>query len=372
MATKSMQADRLLTRDEFREKIRNRDGRCVGCQISKRSSEAAAQSQRKEEVQELEVHHIIERKLFSDGGYFLWNGVGLCGLCHLDAEQSKLLPIDFYHWFESRGISYGVGQKLWEIFDVSLDQEELSNLNKWGELLFVVGGRNYRERYLVATDKGRAGEEPMQADQKYVKYPRTMHLPWSPNLQNDDRRIEDMSVLENCNDIVVTEKMDGENTTFYNDHLHARSLSSADHPSRSWVKQHWASIRGDIPDRMRICGENLYACHSIHYQRLESYFQVFNIWMGDRCLSWDETLEWSELIGLSTVRVLYRGAWDREILAELESRSDTERFEGYCVRVADEFRLSDYSRTYAKWVRVGHVQTDQHWMTQEVVPNKLA
>jgi hypothetical protein len=26
----------------------------------------------------------------------------------------------------------------------------------------------------------------------------------------------------------------------------------------------------------------------------------------------------------------------------------------------------------AKWVRTGHVQTDEHWMFSEVVPNRLA
>lgn len=36
--------------------------------------------------------------------------------------------------------------------------------------------------------------------------------------------------------VVITEKMDGENTTLYRDGLHARSLDSRHHPSRNWVK----------------------------------------------------------------------------------------------------------------------------------------
>lgn len=38
-------------------------------------------------------------------------------------------------------------------------------------------------------------------------------------------------------EVVVTEKIDGENTTMYPDHIHARSLDSNHHPSRNIVKQ---------------------------------------------------------------------------------------------------------------------------------------
>jgi len=45
---------------------------------------------------------------------------------------------------------------------------------------------------------------------KLYKFPRIYHVPWSPNLQNDDRRHPDMSIFEG-REVVVTEKMDGEN-----------------------------------------------------------------------------------------------------------------------------------------------------------------
>jgi len=37
-------------------------------------------------------------------------------------------------------------------------------------------------------------------------------------------------------EVVVTEKMDGENTTMYCDNIHARSIDGRHHPSRDWVK----------------------------------------------------------------------------------------------------------------------------------------
>ena len=83
-----------------------------------------------------------------------------------------------------------------------------------------------------------------------IKYPKTLHLPWSESLQNDDRMMLYEDVIKNFsnNDVVITEKLDGENTSMYSDHIHARSLDSQYHPSRSWVKGLHGSIKYLIPD----------------------------------------------------------------------------------------------------------------------------
>src|SRR3546814_8478297 len=70
--------------------------------------------------------------------------------------------------------------------------------------------------------------------------------------------------------VIVTEKMDGENTTLYRDYIHARSVDGRSHPSRDWVKQFRSGIAADIPEDWRVCGENLFAKHSIHYTALRS------------------------------------------------------------------------------------------------------
>ena len=58
--------------------------------------------------------------------------------------------------------------------------------------------------------------------------------------------------------VIVTEKMDGENTNMYRDRIHARSIDSSHHESRSWVKSFHAQIKDSIPSGVKICGENLY------------------------------------------------------------------------------------------------------------------
>ena len=45
--------------------------------------------------------------------------------------------------------------------------------------------------------------------------------------------------------------------------------------------------------------------------------------------------------------------------------------EGYVVRLAERFAYADFAQSVAKWVRAQHVQTTQHWMFAEVVPNQL-
>lgn len=205
----------------------------------------------------------------------------------------------------------------------------------------------------------------------HYKYPSTPHLPFSQGLQRDDTRIVTLSNLED-KEVVVTEKLDGENTTLYADHMHARSIDSRHHVSRDWVKNYWNSIRLDIPIGYRLCGENLYARHSVEYSNLDTYFYGFSIWNDQNvCLSWNDTLELFELIGVIPVPVLYRGIFDLSILEDIAKHFDIKNKEGFVVRTADSFHYNDFSTHVAKWVRENHVQTHQHWMHSKIVPNKL-
>ena len=52
-----------------------------------------------------------------------------------------------------------------------------------------------------------------------IKYPKTLHLPWSQGVNSDDRVMKDLSGFEG-HPVVITEKMEGENTTM------ARGLGS--------------------------------------------------------------------------------------------------------------------------------------------------
>lgn len=207
----------------------------------------------------------------------------------------------------------------------------------------------------------------------YYKYNRTFHFEWSPGLQNDDRRQEDYSILESSpSGIIASIKMDGENTSMYPDKIHARSIDSKDHPSRHYVKGLWGGIKHMIPEGWRICGENMYAKHSIFYQDLESYFYVFSIWdETNTCLDYGTTLEVCRDFGLYHVPVIYEGKYDEKMLRDLPNWPEMDGQEGYVVRTYGSFKYEDFNKHVVKYVRKNHVQTDEHWMFQQVTPNKL-
>ena len=114
----------------------------------------------------------------------------------------------------------------------------------------------------------------------------------------------------------------------------------------------------------RVCGENLYAKHSIAYSDLPSYFLTFSIWNGMTCLSWDDTVEWCGMIGLHHVPVLYDGIYDEAKIKNLEHQG-----EGYTIRLAYSFSYASFRSSLVKYVRPNHVTTDVHWLQAEVVRN---
>ena len=334
----------LLTRDQFREEVFKRDRyQCVICK-------SWAQ----------DAHHILERRLFDDGGYHLDNGASVCGQHHLEAEQTTLSCDEIRR-------QVGITQA---VLPPHLYRD--TQYDKWGNIIQEDGTRIpgelfYDESVQKILNQGGV----LGLFQKYFKYPRTYHLPWSPGITDDDRALKDTSCFEG-NEVVATLKMDGENTTMYPAYLHARSIHPNPHPSRDWVKNLHSKVCRDIPEGYRLCGENLYAKHSIAYQNLDSYFYLFSIWDKDHCLSWDSTQEWAELLGIPMVPVLYRGPWDEKKIRSLYSTHyQGNECEGYVVRVHHCFASRDFRKSVAKYVRKSHVQTHGHWMWSQLVLNEL-
>ena len=247
------------------------------------------------------------------------------------------------------------------------------NYDKWGNIILPNGNRFKGELfYDESVQKILNTGNVLNLFQKYIKYPRTWHLPWS-NLLKDDRMIENDNNFIG-KEVVVTLKMDGENTTAYNDHIHARSLDSGSHPTRNWVKGLWSQFSWLLDDNMRVCGENLYATHSVKYESLPSYFMMFSFWIDDRCLSWDDTLEYAKILNLETVPVIYRGIYDKEkIINSFKPYELTN--EGYVIRLADEFKYKDFRYSIAKFVRPEFRQivnnSHGHWISKKIEVNGL-
>ena len=204
------------------------------------------------------------------------------------------------------------------------------------------------------------------------KYARTPHLPFSLGRTSDDKTLKSVSHFDG-KDVTITIKMDGENTSLYKDGFHARSLDSRHHPSRDWLAAFHSSFAHDIPEGWRICGESLYAKHSIEYKDLPSYFMGFSVWdETNTALDWDKTKEFLELLTIDVVPELYRGPFDEAEIKRLVKDLDLEHEEGLVVRLSGRIPYADFEKSFGKWVRPEHVQTNSHWMHSSIIPNLLA
>jgi len=203
------------------------------------------------------------------------------------------------------------------------------------------------------------------------KYGRTFHFPFSPGATNDDKIIRNADHLVAAEEVLVTEKMDGENTTIHAGGTHARSVDGRHHPSRDRMKAFAAGISPLMHDNERIVGENLYARHSIAYEDLPHFFLGF-AWIKDGVFqSWDATVMRFGELGIRSVPVLWRGKFSEARIQSLVSGLDLDRQEGLVCRTSDSFHEDDMGSCMAKFVREGHVTSEKHWMHQEVVPNGL-
>ncbi|QDI76535.1 MULTISPECIES: RNA ligase family protein [Leisingera] len=203
------------------------------------------------------------------------------------------------------------------------------------------------------------------------KYGRTFHLPQSPGATSDDKILQDTSALLAEAEVVITEKMDGENTTIYPGGCHPRSPDARYHPSRDWIKAFAAGISPALTNGERIVGEYLFARHAIAYPALPSYFLGF-AWIVDGVIQpWEETLARFGELGIVSVPVLYRGPPSESVLQATISALDLAAQEGFVIRTAREFAEAEMQTLLAKYVRADHVQTEVHWMNAEIVKNGL-
>lgn len=205
---------------------------------------------------------------------------------------------------------------------------------------------------------------------KRYKYPKTPHLPWSETIGADDKRLKDDSQFQG-KIVVITEKMDGENTSIYNDGYHARSIDSAHRNYHSWLLAYLSYFQYQIPKNDRICGEYLYAEHSIHYDNLENYFLGFSYWTDNYCWNWEDTKEKFKKLEINIVPQLYYGEYNKDVTISIAKKVIADGGEGIVIRNASDFLLEDFQNNIAKYVRPNHVQTDEHWSQNIIKYNNL-
>ncbi len=203
-------------------------------------------------------------------------------------------------------------------------------------------------------------------DLKTEKYPRTYHFPFSEGATNDDRIQADwQGILQH--ELVLTEKLDGENSCIKANGVYARSHGAVNrNPWAKPVWDIWERVGHTLGD-LHIFGENMYAVHSLEYADLAHYFYVFAIRDGETWLSWNEVLEYAHLLDLPVAPVIQRGYFDEQSLKtfiEQHQRNGSQlggASEGVVCRLAAAFPDAAFAENVLKYVRKNHVQTDEHW-----------
>lgn len=152
--------------------------------------------------------------------------------------------------------------------------------------------------------------------------------------------------------------------------------------SFSAVKQAYCSFMYDVPENLALYGENMFGIHSIEcmYQQLgntldnalNSYFYLFAILDVDKqeWLSFDDVCTWAKTFDIPTVPIVHRGTftnlqevekWMNSKMKQKSIFSTSVTPEGFVIRNANAFKVNEFDKNVAKYVRAGHVQTDQNW-----------
>jgi hypothetical protein len=240
-----------MTRKKFRRVCVERDDR--ECVIPSCNSTVTANPE-----ENGEVHHIIERKLWDDGGYFEKNGASVCNHHHRLAEDNIIPPQAFWYWINVDNPETPSGKDV--------------NIDKWGDEMSEPRWQEYRNN---------------------IKYPSTRHLPWSHEQDRDDTSHKKIEKFLGY-DLIVSIKMDGSNCMLVEDSENPVRARNGRHADKNHFdmckKMYWENnLYNKIPSNLQIFGEWLYSKHSIHYgcdcdnpcedvgPKLRDYFQVLEL-----------------------------------------------------------------------------------------------
>jgi RNA ligase len=211
------------------------------------------------------------------------------------------------------------------------------------------------------------------------KYGRTFHYPFSPGTTSDERiNFDYWQHIGLLQTVLHTEKLDGENNCLNRLGVFARSHAApTTSPWTRQIREKWSSLKNDLGN-YEIFGENLYAVHSIQYPLIDQHYYVFGIRELDKWLSWDETVFIASVFELPVVPVLEKVSghsdqklFEKNILQLVKKESvfqsvDVQTgkpcsMEGIVSRNMLEYDVDAFESNVFKYVRKGHVKTDEHW-----------
>jgi hypothetical protein len=240
---------KLLSRNEFKQAVFARDQqRCIFCDLPA-----------------VDAHHIIERRLWSDGGYYLENGASVCSQHHRQCETTEISVAQIYQ-------ACGITERLLPAHLYS-DQA----YDKWANPILSNGKRLRGELfYQENVQKVLAQARPLAHFLPWVQYPKHLNL-----------SLNAAQILLKEQAVVAQASWQQEVISVYNNYCHAHNVEHA-LDAQVYLGSAAASIQQDLPAAWRICG----------IMQAEQFY-VLTIWNEhNTCLSWADTQIWAALLGL--------------------------------------------------------------------------
>lgn len=201
------------------------------------------------------------------------------------------------------------------------------------------------QEFVTSTSLGEEGK---------FKFPRTPHISGS-NATDDDIFANFSKELIQTGQFIATEKMDGSNITI---NKHGAYSRNGETPSADWfypARDLYYQIGHLIDDDITIAGELLTWRKSIAYDNLPSQFMVFSVIEGNKVLSWDDVVEYAQLLDLEVVNTLAYGSYDEVIKKSKQHvQQQGNKMEGFVLRDQVAFEVTDYAEHVAKWVGEWH------------------
>lgn len=217
-----------------------------------------------------------------------------------------------------------------------------------------------------------------------AKYPRTLHLPFSPGKGSDDKVMSEKEFESFVGEeIIFSEKLDGSNVCLTKESCFSRShFGPPTHASFNGLKEFHKMVSSDLDPNLSVFAEWACAVHSIRYSILPSYLFIIGVRndLTGEWWSYDEVKVMSEWLRAPTVPMLLRGqvgdkAKLKKIILDLASLSSIygKEREGVVISKVSGITADDSNRLcgVGKMVRAGHVQTSEHWLTQKIEKQPL-
>lgn len=297
----------LLSREAFKQAVFKRDHyQCVMCGAPA-----------------VDAHHIIERHLWGDGGYYLENGASVCAEHHLQCESTEISVTTLR---EKCGI-----QTIWQ--PPHLYNEYL--YDKWGNPLIpdskrLKGELFQQDNVQKILQQGRVLDQFID---QYL-YPKTPYFQYSNGTSTPDFYLPFQ--LLNQQNIVITEYFSPFVVSFYSETLQADALQSLSTEVNQVLQHYWSTKANSIPQGWRVCCEIL--------NTLPLQLKGLNIWNEmNECLSVVETLDYFELLEIPTAAILYQG-----VLSTSTPLINSANPAHYRIRVAESYAYSEH-RFKAAW-----------------------